>query len=733
MKKLINNTLAIVAFALVVLASALTASAQNLPDGVYNDNDNGIAFRKSAILQTDGSYIIDLEAFVTGEVHIENTSIPADIVLVLDVSGSMDESFTPYTYTARPQQGYSYNSYSNSSYYYKHTDGNYYRVSRGSYDTGGFLGIGATHHYYLTYRVNNTNYYLYGTNVTTNQPSNPSGGTFSDAGDQTIWTGVLYTRQAGTTQTKIAALKTAVGLFIDEIQKNDLIDPNTNQPRETPLGNQISIVKFAMDDYYGSNADYDDDNAPLTVGNHKDNNYNYTEVVAGFTPTATDANVTSLKNTVNGLTPGGATAADYGMNLARLLLKSLPTSGENDRSGTTKTVVFFTDGAPTYGNSFQNNVANQAIANALPIKNTYKAMVFSIGVFDSETNNIRSFMNRISSNNPNAQSMSQPYDYAQGDYYQNASDADLSEIFKTVAGQSGGSGNTDVTAESAVTVDVVSTSFSIPVDDEDFSVAVLVAPCTGKRTITAADVAANPDYAPYEGETYLTFGAEKTAQQAGLDPITYSIEGNKISTEGFDFSEHWCGEDNTVSPARFTGYKQILRFTIKPRADAVGGPHVYTNDKTSGIYVNGNNVAEFNRPIVKLPVNIWIKKEGLLGDDSAVFTLYRAPYTGSNTRPADSAFDTFTKILVNNEIMDEDGLVKITGLDPNYFYKIKEDAWAWSYDYQDYEVQYTVGEGIHNPFVFVNEPKDDIVKHSEATYHNVFTKKTTPVTPTPSE
>ena len=718
MKNTIKHIVAAVAFTFAACASTLTAFAQkeNLPDNVY-DEKNGIAFRKSAELQNDGSYIIDLEAFVTGDVHITQESIPADIVLVLDVSGSMDEEMEAnYTYTARPSQGYSYNSYGDNTYYYRHTDGNYYPVVR--QDQWNWNIFNSQTYYRLRYQVGNTWYYLSGTGTTRTAPTNVT------AQGTTIWTGVLYTRQGGA-QTKIAALKTAVSSFIDEIQKNDLIDPNTNQPRQTPLGNQISIVKFAMDDYYNSNADYDDDNAPITVGNHRDNNnYNYTEVVAGFTSTATDANVTSLKNTVNGLIPGGATAADYGMNLARLLLKSLPTSGVNDRSGTTKTVVFFTDGAPTYGNSFQNNVATNAIANANPIKNTYKAMVFSIGVFDNETDNIRSFMNRVSSNNPNAQSMTQPANYAQGDYYQNASDADLEAIFKSVAQQSGGIGNTDVDAESSVTVDVVSTSFTIPVDDDDFSVEVLIAPTVGEWTVTAADAQANPEYAEYVGKTYLLFGAAKEATQYSLPAITPDVDenNNKISTSGFDFSANWCGEDDT-SATGYHGYKQIIRFKITPNEDAVGGPHVYTNERGSGIYVNDINVAEFNRPTIKLPVSIWIQKEGLVGDDSAVFTIYRAPYEGAGVTPSEDKYEQFTKIIVNKNTMDSNNIVKLVGLDPNYYYKIKEDAWAWSYEYSDYGAKYTVGEGVQNPFLFENTPKDDIVKHAEATVHNEFVKR----------
>ena len=74
----------------------------------------------------------------------------------------------------------------------------------------------------------------------------------------------------------------------------------------------------------------------------------------------------------------------------------------------------------------------------------------------------------------------------------------------------------------------------------------------------------------------------------------------------------------------------------------------------------------------------------------------------------------------------KDGLPmeKLVGLDPDFFYRIDEDAWAWSYDYQDNGTQYTVGEDLVNPFKFVNKPKET-VREAEATVRNEFAKKST--------
>ena len=78
----------------------------------------------------DGTYTIDLEAFATGEATFDTVPVPADIILVLDVSGSMKDDM--HEYTARASQAYTYNNYGNNQYYYKAPDGKYYRVHRDS-------------------------------------------------------------------------------------------------------------------------------------------------------------------------------------------------------------------------------------------------------------------------------------------------------------------------------------------------------------------------------------------------------------------------------------------------------------------------------------------------------------------------------------------------------------------------------------------------------------------------
>ncbi len=77
------------------------------------------------------------------------------------------------------------------------------------------------------------------------------------------------------------------------------------------------------------------------------------------------------------------------------------------------------------------------------------------------------------------------------------------------------------------------------------------------------------------------------------------------------------------------------------------------------------------------------------------------------------------------EITDDNGnkvkVIKQTGLDPDYYYKIKEDSWAFGYQYQDGGTVYTVGDNIKNPFVITNTPKSTVF--DEAVHRNIFNKK----------
>lgn len=692
--------------ALVALLSGFALNAQNFDAGTYGES-KGIGYVKSATVNDDGTYTIDLETFVTGEVTQTHESIPADVVLVLDVSGSMSDDINTYTYSAaRHTAIYGVRAdVTDTDYFYKYTDDSYYPV---------FIGRGGTQgnrRYYLFFTVNGVRYYINTSGqVVTDEPSNVSNRN-TDLWNSNV---VLYTRTSSPSgMTKIEALQAAVLAFISQINTNDRIDPETEEERDERLGNRIAIVAFSGANYAGQS-----------------NHNNSIKLNTGWVELGEDKDIddntgyNSLIQNVNSLSTGGGTHVEYGMQDALALIQN--------STADIRTVVLFTDGIPgtgTWGVTETTNSANGAIdysrqINAITIgsgDNATTPKIYSVGLFEDKPqsgDNTFNYMNYVSSNYPGARSMTDAGTKDSNNYYMDASGGsadDLKEIFISIAHSAGGSGNTDVAGTSTLTVDVVSSSFSVPSEFNQASdvVEVLVAPCTGSTTIN--------------GKKYLTFGQEKAPGDYGLTAITPTIdvENNMVSTTGFNYSANWCGPDPT-SATGFHGYKQIIRFTITVNEDAVGGPAVETNNSDSGIYLPGETqpLITFNRPTVKLPVQIWLQKQGLRPGDSAVFTLYMCPFKEfDSTKDLDKQnWTNFTKVVVSYDDMDENGMVKIVGLNPDYFYRLKEDAWAFGYTYQDGGVQYTVGDNVTNPFIFVNIPKE--LKYDEASLRNVFSEKT---------
>ena len=154
-------------------------------------DDNGVVLDKTATANDDGTYTITLEAYATGASSTVVSTKPVDIVLVLDVSGSMDDPINN-SYQAV------YNVSSSSDYrYYVYLNGSYCQVSWNSYR-------GA-------WRYNRTSYY----------PKTSA----DDSDNSHVQFYVLGLK-------KIDALKSAVNSFIDSV--------NAKSPDSS-----IAIVKFA--------------------------------------------------------------------------------------------------------------------------------------------------------------------------------------------------------------------------------------------------------------------------------------------------------------------------------------------------------------------------------------------------------------------------------------------------------------------------------------------------------
>lgn len=113
-----------------------------------------------------------------------------------------------------------------------------------------------------------------------------------------------------------------------------------------------------------------------------------------------------LTKSTSHLGSNGGTYVQYGYEMANRIFEANPLNAEDGR---VRIIIMFTDGLPGIG-TFDETVANEAIAQANIAKNTHNAYSYSIGLYNSDgvdaISDIAFYMNAVSSNYPDAQTMS---------------------------------------------------------------------------------------------------------------------------------------------------------------------------------------------------------------------------------------------------------------------------------------------------------------------------------------
>lgn len=568
-KKLASRLLA----ALMALACVLTL----LPGAAMaaGEDDGGrMVVDKTATLEDDGTYTINLSAYATGQTTTETikTGKPLDIVLVLDQSGSMADSITSYSYQARTSQGYSYSNYGNREYYYLDEDGNYYRVRRGSEKHGALLWKYTT--YYLYYTKNGQNYYLSGTGVTTQRPTNV------EDSSATIWTGVLYQRSS-TSTSKLNALKAAVTNFVNSVSAN---------AKEFNVDHQIALVGFASNQSdgksnqgsvsYGSSDKYWVNTGLFVNGQLKNyktyQNRQWNSLTAqdyrnALVSVNTNGSITqSITTAISRIANSGGTRTSYGLEMAQNVFANNPIPAGSDRQ---RVVVLFTDGEPGQS-GYDSSEANSAISEAYTLKNTHNAKVYTVGLYDDDpSSNVTNFMNYTSSNYPSAQSTSNYDDKVDDKYYMTAGDADeLNQIFTNIVDDSTQSSTTVTLDAESVLRDILNDGFVLPAGynvRDNITVATKPGQMNEAGGISWGEIQENPS------------GITATADE----------ETRTIEVTGFDYSERYIAEEHPGD---------MLLVTIRgveATDAAVTNAEISTNDAASGIYENTGD----EEPFVRFP------------------------------------------------------------------------------------------------------------------------------------
>lgn len=440
-----------------------------------------------------------------------------------------------------------------------------------------------------------------------------------------------------------AALKNAVKNFISSVA--DKYDPETSDHR-------MAVVTF-------------DSSASTLV--------NWTQVDGTGKDTLTTA--------IDGLpkSPEGGTQVGKGMQRAQTLLDNSTYKGSNPAQRT-QVVIMFTDGEPG-DYDFDISVANDAIKAAKTMKDN-GVVVYTIGIFtgadpsqlygtrrnenndgsvgdywNSETASANRYMNYVSSNFKTAADLgledyylyhriyhriTKNYTRDSSNYYLAASDVDgLNNVFSTISSTIGGSDST-LTA-TATMVDVISKYFQLPKNYLD-SLKAYTVPFTG------TDASGNRQW-----------GANQTS-------YTPSVEGDKVSVTGFNYSDNWVGfhtDKDGKQTAR--GSKMVLEIPIQVKDDTVG--EVPTNDlNNSGILDgNGDMFAKFVSPVVKyayftvVPVTSSVNENGnnygSPGQEKKVRLLDNPTYNLVNEVPKDflygGTFNEETCTTVHKDVQEQ--------------------------------------------------------------------------------
>ena len=406
-------TMPIVSFTKVGPMLAAPARKVRMMRAAADQDDSGIVLNKSAKIQEDGSYQITMEAYATGASSTTISTEPADIVLVLDVSGSMDDKMTQY------QKVYA-KELDKDKHYYVEKNGQYQEIH-----WRGWL-IDSWGNWFDSY-------------------------TPKESAADSNRNHVQFYQLTISQETKLQSLQNAVNNFITSVADKS---PDSN----------IALVKFA-----GRKTD--------SVGNntYRDGQYtyNYTQIVKNLTAASKSA---ELKGAVNELKAAGATAADYGMQHAQTIINGAANDGKkkvvimftdgepNHHSGFDGSVANATITASKNMKTAGTTVYTIGVfsgANGTPVSNL------------NSLSNTNKYMHLVSSNYKDATAMNSPgtatYPTGGKSYYLSAGSADeLNSIFQQISQEVGGS--TSKLDEKATIRDIVTPYFNLPANASDVQV-----------------------------------------------------------------------------------------------------------------------------------------------------------------------------------------------------------------------------------------------------------------------
>ncbi len=593
-----------------------------------DDTTSGMETRKTATANKDGSYTITLEAYATGEKTISTVTkdVPSDIVLVLDLSSSMNSQIGTV----------SYNTYSNKDnealYSLRHNGGegnlwykdgtSYYSVSvtaegrmpnytdASSYTNSSlynaqnnlYAKIGDDYVKVTVERSGKQYSYTYTYGGTTKSVSSSGNGTtptFDSGVTLHVLTGVdstsaiytyTYTDSAGKPQTIITStggttVPTGAAFYSRSTSTSG------GGPRLDALQTACTNFAAAVADKCTTSDGKTVKHRIAVVGFNKSSTlYTGTSNADALRDMSTAAGQADVKNAITSLKTSQGTVPAEGLTTANDIFAANPISAGETRS---RVVILFTDGYPSTSgaDNFDSTLAKDAITQAAISKSTYGATVYSIAVIagadptsagdENGTNpeKVNWYLHAVSSNKDGKPQTPS--------YYLSASDADsLNNIFQQISQQIETGGSSSTLTGEAVVKDIISPYFTLPEGATSDSITLKTYKYNGPSFNAASAWTENA------GDV---MGAKAT------------IDGDKVNVTGFNFSENWCGTESTqgtLGNTTYRGNKLVISFKVVPKDGFLGGNDVITNT-SAGVYENSSAqtpVITFEQPKVNVPI-----------------------------------------------------------------------------------------------------------------------------------
>lgn len=540
----------------VSLLPVMGANAAVGSNVIYNEagpvKEGGLVVTKTLSEGTDGNYSIELTAYATGSTSTTTTPVdkPMDIVLVLDQSGSMAYSF-----------GSAINKKDATNRKLGATEGYFTYVSTET----DFWGQTTTTYYPVRYHDGRWQYKTTDTYGRVSWEKVPSGDN-------------IYI-------TRLSALKNAVRNFVNSVNKKAAGADGQFETADD-IDYRLAMVGFASgySRYNGYNTEvYGYGNTEVFVGANQYTYNNGTEdgesnansaqshYQDAFQDVTTSDGQSNIEASIDALAADGGTLTDLGIEMANGIFADNPIPDDTERG---RVVIVFTDGEPGWS-GYDSTVANSAITNASTAKNTHRARVFSVGIFDgadatsvgnkdgNSTEKANYFMQNISSNNGTLRTPS---------FYLSASDdVALNNVFQQIDKEISTPTTTVKLDANAVLRDVISDNFVLK---QDFN---------ASEDVTIKTVSGRTA----DGTTIIWDATEQTASGC-----TAVLNGKSVEVTGFDYSGKY------IAPSH-NGEKLIVRIDglVPVNAGTIASNN--TESLISGIYASSSTA---ETAVVKFPV-----------------------------------------------------------------------------------------------------------------------------------